>query len=117
MLRLELGGLSEKHALRINYELRALSESPMTDPFERLIAKRKYDSRPYDQISKSFTIILAGVAILFAGGSLAGQVPNIWVLLLRPGLIVALGLLGFKALGSNIGVQRAAIAVYKHRHT
>lgn len=46
----------------------------MNDPFEHLIAKTEFDSGVYDQISKAFTLILAGVAILFAGGSLAGVV-------------------------------------------
>lgn len=74
MRQSKAGRVSEKHARRTNQELQALSEPPMNDPFEHLIAKTEFDSGVYDQISKAFTLILAGVAILFAGGSLAGVV-------------------------------------------
>lgn len=62
------------------------------------------------------TVALAGVAILFAGGSLAGVAPSIWVLVLWSGLVVVLGVLGFMGLGASISAKRAAIAVYKHRY-
>lgn len=116
MRQSKAGRVSEKHARRTNQELQTLSEPPMNDPFEHLIAKCEFDSGAYDQISKAFTLILAGVAILFAGGSLAGVSPSIWVLVLWSGLVVVLGLLGFMGLGASISAKRAAIAVYKHRY-
>ncbi|MFJ2353483.1 hypothetical protein [Glutamicibacter sp. NPDC087673] len=116
MRQSKAGRVSEKHARRTNQELQALSEPPMNDPFEHLIAKTEFDSGVYDQISKAFTLILAGVAILFAGGSLAGVAPSIWVLVLWSGLVVVLGVLGFMGLGASISAKRAAIAVYKHRY-
>ncbi|ALG27818.1 hypothetical protein AOZ07_01580 [Glutamicibacter halophytocola] len=108
--------LDEKHARRINQELIRLSEPPMILPFEHLIAKHEFDSGSYDHMGKAITLILTGLAILFAGGSLASKEPSIGYLVFWGIGVVLAGLIGLTLLSSSLRAKRAAIAVYKQRH-
>ena len=81
-------------------------------PFEHLIAKYEFDSGSYDHMSKAITLVLTGLAILFAGGSLAYKAPSIgYLVLLGMGVVLA-GLISLTLLSGSLRAKRAAIAVF-----
>lgn len=116
MRQSEIGRLNEKYARRINQELNALSEPPMTHPFEHLTAKCEFDSGSYDHMGKIIPLVLTALALLFAGGGLAATVPSIGYLVFWGVGVAVVGVVGLSLLSSTIRAKRAAIAVYKHRH-
>ncbi|MGV2854354.1 hypothetical protein ACNPON_10335 [Glutamicibacter sp. AGC13] len=116
MLHSEVGRLNERHARRVNRELNALSEVPMNHPFEHLLAKSEFDAGSYDHMGRIIPLILTSLAILFAGGSLAGTVPSIGYLVFWGVGVAVAGIIGLSALNATIRAKRAAIALYKHRH-